>query len=763
MANTDELVPEYSAKWWIARLQEREKDLDEKWWGAAEKIVERYLDLRSGSGSDSNDRKYNMFWANVHIMRAALYATTPKPSVTRSNSDAKDDAARVAAMMLERILSNDMECDGSDMHAAFKYGVDDRLIPGMGQVWLRYDAEIEGEGENAKIIEESAPCDYVHWRDFLWSPARVWEEVWWVARRCWMKRKAFVKRFGQERYNELKSNYENASKIGATSALPKGFSKGRVEVFEVWCEDTNKVYFENRYFDDHLEVADDPLKLDNFFPCPKPLIATHTTSNFLPRADYTMVQDQYDELDVLNDRISVLTKALRVVGVFDKNQPELSKILTGSEFNMIPVDNWAMLAEKGGLKGTVDWFPVDLIAEVLEKLTIQRQAVIGQIYELTSISDIMRGASNPRETAKAQGLKAQYSSVRLQVTQQEVALWAARAMQIKAEIIGRHFQPATIIAQSQIAFTESAEYADAAVQLIKDYKQADYRIKISEESLSMADYNAERELRTQYITAVGQFLSQAAGLLESVPDALPFLLKMVQWVTSSFRGSSDIETVLDEAIEMAGKPQPPKPDPNAGDNQLKLQIAGMNLDASKNSDQTRIAIAQMTTQNQKDIAQMNNDTKLVIEDMATKLNASIANSNLTVEQQKAETELMIQRMSKVQEAITALTDHHQAAVQQANDHAHEMGLQAMKHAAEAATATKDRETAKESAKVEKTSGEKDFMAALKPLMDKVQAMQDHVTAPINFKRGPDNRIIGIERGGVLTKIRRGKDGRIEGL
>lgn len=682
MAERDRDTPttEYGQKWWCQRLEEVEKEMDRKWRNSGDKIVARYLDERGDDTATADMKRYNIFWANVQIMKSALYATPPHPAVTRQSGDAKDDVARTAALMLERILDIDVNKDTSDMHGAFKQGVEDRLIPGLGQVWLRYDCETEEvEVQPAtpesmdpytgqiipaqeaiveeRIVKEAAPCDYVHWRDFLWSPARTWGEVWWVARRAWMKKKAFVKRFGQEKYDELKGNYEYERKRGTGNELPKGFSKGRVEVFEVWCEDTNKVYFVNRHCEEVLESVDDPLQLDDFFPCPKPLMATHSTSNFSPRADFTLTQDQYEELDVLNDRISTLTKALRVVGVYDKNTPELAKLLTGQEFAMVACDNWSMLAEKGGLKGSVDWFPVDTIANVLEKLMMQRQAVIGQIYELTSISDIMRGASNGRETAKAQQLKAQYSSVRMQLSQQDVARWVTHAMKLKAEVIGRWFQPATIIEQSQIEHTESAQYAQAAVALLKDYRGSQYRIEVGEETLSIADYTAEREQRTELLTAMGQFLSQAGQMATAEPRMLPFLLKMIQWVVASFRSSSDIESVLDEGIRIVSAPKPPEADGAAAAKQAEMQAQQQTEQAKIASDE-KVAmaanelkgqIANMQTQSAERIAAQNNETKVSIEQMKQELTQMIEGANQQASESQTQMQDLLERLQLAQE------------------------------------------------------------------------------------------------------------------
>ena len=619
MADSEVALEEYSAKWWSAEIKKRESQMDQEWRDSGDAVTARYLDRRDETGSstdNANAKRYNIFWANTEITKAALYATPPKPEVKRQHGDAKDDIARTAALILERLLCVEFEQDESDMHEAIVNAVDDRLIPGMGQVWLRYDvhtedytvpavtdpntgAELAPAQQATKIVDEEVCCDYVHWRDFIHSAARTWGENWWVARRCYLKRKKFVARFGEDKWKLVEESVKES--VEEKGRMPKGFMKGRVEVFEIMCEESNTVYWVTHNLDELLDKREDPLKLEKFFQCPKPLMATHTTNAFVPRSDFTMVQDQYQELDTLNERISVLTKALRVVGVYAKDNTELKQLLAGSEMLMIPVDNWAAFAENGGLKGQVDWFPVDIIAGVLEKLMQQRVAVINQIYELTSISDIMRGASNPRDTLGAQKMKAQYSSVRLQLRQQEVARFVGQILRIKCEIIARHWQPETIKRKSMIEMTESAQFADAAIELIKNYESMEYRIEIGEETLSLADYNAERQLRTEYLTAVGQFISQAGIIMKEMPAAAPYLLKMIAWVTAAFRGSSDIETVLDEAIQQASKPPeaPTGEDPMAeGKNAQMAEGARAQADgaAAQAKTQSQVAINQSKVQ-----------------------------------------------------------------------------------------------------------------------------------------------------------------------
>jgi hypothetical protein len=631
----DNDLKEYSQGWWMKEIDAAEEENRKGWWLDADSAVQRYLDERDIDQTqfpdNGNRRRYNIFWANVQIIKSAIYATPPKPDVQRAYGDAKDDVARTAALILQRILQFDFEKDDSDIHEAIKLAVEDRLIPGLGQAWLRYDVQtqkvvlpavvnpLDGQvlapaEETLKKVDENVLVEYVHYRDFLYPPIRTWNEKWWLGKRCWMRKKEFEKRF-KGKWQQIAENAKTEKET--KGRYPKGFTNGRAEVFELWCEESNSVYWVNRHAEDVLDSKEDPLLLDTFYPCPKPLMATHTTNKFVPRSDYRMVQDQYEELDILNARISILTKALRVVGVYDKNATEVKQIITGSEFNMIAVDNWAAFAEAGGLKGSVDWFPVEVIAEVLERLMNQRIAVINQIYELTSISDIMRGASNPRDTLGAQKLKAQYSSVRLQLMQQDVQLFVKQILHLKCEIIANWWDAETIKRKSQIEQTESAPYADAAIELIKNYDQSQYRIKIGEESMSLADYNAEREMRMELLTALGQFLSQSAGLVEVYPNALPYVIRMIQWVLASFRGSADIETVFDEAFK-AAQDAPPQgentpPDHSLEVAQLRAQVDSqkMQLDAQQMQLDAQVKSAEIASKEK--MNQEDNQTTVLVE------------------------------------------------------------------------------------------------------------------------------------------------------
>lgn len=661
----------YDRQWWIAQLDQDEKRLKDEWWTSADQIIKKY----KGKKVNNGDKQYllNIFWANIGVMKAALYAKLPRPMVERVWKDQGDNTGRVAALILQRCLSYDLMKNNSPMDVAFKLAIEDRLIPGLGCVWLRYRVETQevtmptGDEKNPVkfevISEECVDTDYVTWRDVVYPSSRTWGEVWYVGRKIYLSKTEAKTRFNMKFDDEEESTPSDQSKI-----LPKNFVKGKVCVYELWCKKNKKVYWLCREATDFFEKKDDFLKVEDFFPCPKFLMATHTTDDFLPRPDYTMSKDQYQQLDELNTRCVILEKALRVVGVYDKKNAEVGRILTDARENdMIPVEKWAVLAEQKGLAGAVDWFPIEMIANVLEKLTVQKSEKINEIYELTGIADIMRGATNARETLGAQQLKSQYASVRLQYQQMEVSTFVREALIIKADIICKHFQDETILKISNIMSTPDAQYVPQALQLLRDSELTEYKIDINEEGLALPDYNQEKQTRIEFLTTVGQFLSQAAPITQSMPGALPYLVQIVRWVAAGMRGSNEIQGVLDQAIQalQQNPPQPqgaqhPPPDPT------KLQQEQIKQQAETQRIPLKGKVDMAVDKNKADLELRN---KLA----GTHQQAGVDLSAKALEAQNAANLAVQQQFHELQQ------DHHKdvrAAVMQDRDHAHEMDLAA---------------------------------------------------------------------------------------
>lgn len=575
----DELTP---VERWKLEIQYSQKEL-EKFHERAKKVNDRYLDERSAR--DAGDRKFNLFYANTGILVSSLYAQIPEPDVKRKYLDYKDQLARVGANILQRCITPDNDDPRDMFDMVMKQCVQDRLIPGLGTAWLRLETDTEvvtldptpftedltalpAHGfdsthavdepqlqqqaqlepiEYERITDQRVAIDYVYWRDFFWSPCRVWQERRWVARRVYMTRDELIERFGEELGELIPLTHSPRS---ANKDLQKHMVFTEAEVYEIWDRTERKVIWLSMDYDEILDEQEDILGLVGFDPCPKPMMANLTTSSTVPRPDYYMFQDQYDELDEVNSRISLLVKACRLAGVYDQSAGGLATLLSGdAENKLVPVDSWAAFAEKGGMQGAIDWLPLGEIDKILSRLQEAREAIKNQIYELTGISDIVRGTSKASETLGAQELKAQFASVRINKLQDEVARFAAEILRIKAEIMVKHFTPELLIEKSNVLRTDDAPAAQMAVQMMQSEAGFEWRIEVTSDQLAQADYAMQKQDRIELLTATGQYISQIRDVAMAVPQMAPLFVQLLKWAVSGFKGARDIEGMLDRELD----------------------------------------------------------------------------------------------------------------------------------------------------------------------------------------------------------------------
>lgn len=583
--NNPETPETTSSAAWLAEIEASKKFL-QKWWDQGTRIVDRYLDARTSG--DDNNRKLNLFTSNVGILISTLYARFPKPIVTREFDDQDDDIARVAANIMERMLK---VRDRDDFDSAMRHVVEDRLVPGMGQIFFRFEPtvkeevlpavqdpltgmELQPEMTYQKVVAAKIPCDYIFWKDFLWSPCRTWEENRWVGKRLKMTKEDVTTRFGAETAEKVGYELTVVDDAGKDEGGVVGFA----EIFEIWCKRSRKIYWVAKGVETIIETRDDPFELDSFWPCPRPLFALTSTTKLCPRPDYLLVQDQYLELDDLNDRISRLEKLVKVSGCYDGGaSTEMQSLLDPkTPDRLVPLRSFSEFAEKGGFKGMMDFLPIEPIVNAIDKLRQYRQDLISQIYELTGISDIMRGATKATETATAQQLKAQYGSVKLQFLQMDVARFVEEAMEIKARIISKRVPPEIILAQTNIMKSIDGKFAQQAVELLKS-GEMELRIQVHADSMAIPEFNAERDGRMGFLRAFSEVMTAVTPLLEQQPMVGVTVLKMLQWAAAAFRTGQSVESILDEAIaqiqQIAMQPKQPQPPSMKEQSETKLNEA----------------------------------------------------------------------------------------------------------------------------------------------------------------------------------------------
>jgi hypothetical protein len=581
-----------------------------RWEGRADRIVRRYKD---DSRYDRNpNARFNILWSNVQTITPAIFARLPRPDVSRRFRD-NDPIGRVASMLLERALEFEIE-HYTDYKSAMSNAVLDRLLGGRGVSWVRYEPHIVGkkdEGEpddgyeitedadeaetetaennedQERIEYECAPVDYVHWKDFGHSVGRTWEEVTAVWRKVYMSRPALVERFGEEL--GYKIPLDTKPEDNKNSYRP---SEGLYEacIYEIWDKETGKVLWLSKSLGKILDERDDPLQLENFWPCPKPLYSTLTTDSLEPIPDFAIYQDQARELDTLCDRIEGLINALKVRGVYDASSNELSRLFSEGENNtLIPVHNWMAFAEKQGMKGAIDLVDIAPFAQALQQCYQAMDQVKGQIYELMGIADIQRGQTDPNETLGAQIIKSNNASGRLKTMQHAVVDFATSLLCIKAQIICKHFTDETILrisGASQLSPNDQ-QLVPQALALLRDEAASNFRIEVTSDSMIFQDEQAEKNDRIAFLSAVGQFMTMALPVAQQTPELTPMLMEMLKFGVTAFKAGKQLEGIIDETADKfreqakmrEGQPKPPPPEIQKVQMQQQAEMQKLQMEA----------------------------------------------------------------------------------------------------------------------------------------------------------------------------------------
>jgi len=608
--NTAEL-----ARQWNAEISTAEKQ-HSKWHERAKKTERIYNDERDLSTGRA--RKFNILWSNVETQRPAVYMQTPKCQAVRRYRD-RDPLARFCSMLIERTVQT--SCELYDFDHTMDQAVRDRLVVGRGQAWVFYEPTIVGQGEDEALAYENVYADYLPWQDFLHSVSRTWSDVWWVGRRFYKTRRE-LKKWLQEK--GLDPNKANAIKLdysveGSKSDDGLKDERNKAQIWEIWDKRGGKVRFVAPGSGEESYLGDLPPKpqFRDFFPCPRPLLSTTTPKSLMPTPDYALYQDQAEELNQTQARIAVLTKALRVAGWYNASNKDIRLVLEGADNEMIPVENWAMFAEGGG-KGNIEWFPVEQVAIVLEKLYLIRDQAKQTLYEVSGIGDILRGNTDPDETATAQGIKAKWGSLRVRRIQKDVQRFAADIMRLKAEVISEQFGERSILQmagvdqellakyvpmppppqmppqaqqlaqqnpaaaqqlQQQMAQQQQQQQAMAikqfiaeAMKLLRDDTARNFRIDVESDSTLEPDQQEEKQTAVEFMTAIGAFMKEGQPLVMSGPEGAKLFGEMLLFATRRFDNVDQLEQVIEQAVEAWSKPKPPAPDPEMM--KVEAQIKG---------------------------------------------------------------------------------------------------------------------------------------------------------------------------------------------
>lgn len=598
------------------------KEYLKKWHEQAQTVVDRYLDKRD---TDLGRRRLNLMNADVQIVLAMLFGRPPGVGVARRFSDAQDDEGRVAGVLLERMLNSDIERDSDTFASACKNALKDWRLAGMSWVRWRYEVKFgdmldpvtqqpmldpeTGKAYQQKTFEDAA-SDYFHWKKVRYSPCNVWDEMRWVAFQLDLTRETAAKVVGKDIAKNLplaKRSTEDRGEDGKKDPW------GRIELWEIWDKEHKCRW---HYVEGHGEVltpldaqseanengsVPDPYGLEGFWPFAEPMVANLTTDAYRATPFFVLAQDIYDGIDDLWDRICDMRDSVKVNGCYDETFTELGEILSKKPNTLVPVANFQALAEKGGLARVMDFIPFEKVAAAIQILKEEMSGDIMLLHQVTGLADIMRGAAQQSATATEQRIKANFGSMRGQDWQQEFARFVSDGQKIKAEIISRLFDPETIKKRANAKYLaeQDQDFVDAAIALIKDEFHC-YRVEVKPEQISMSDYAADKQEKSEIIQTVGGYFQAMMPMAQMLgPIGMELTINLASWMFAGLKGAGEAEGILDAAVaqfkaqmqqKQAQPPAPPPPDPHVVAQQMKGQQEQQKIMLQAHVDQSSAAM-----------------------------------------------------------------------------------------------------------------------------------------------------------------------------
>jgi hypothetical protein len=596
-ADEEELQREPKAsRPWLAMIEDAEHSFKD-WQSKADNIDKLYANLTALSG-DGRDREFQMFWANIQVLGPSIYARPPVPVVAPRFKDRRP-VPRMASELLERCTVVGFELE--DIDGVMRLVRDDLTVLARGCAWVRYETK---NGQRVCI-------DFADRKDFVISPARTWKEVDIVAKRSWMTEDEMEKRFKEHSQDA----YKNAAFEERKTDDDTRDSKLKAGVWELWCKSKNKVVWVTEGVDVVLDDGEPHLKLEGFFPCPCPAFSTVQRRSLVPVPDFLFYKDQLEEINELTARIGLLADALKVRGFYPAGAGEIGDAIEAAVKNtennalLIPLSN-VMAFTGQAFKDMILWLPIEVIAATIVQLVELRKQLIADVYEITGLSDIMRGATDARETLGAQELKSQYGSVRIRDRQNELVRFARDLVRITAEIMAENFTSKTMLEMSQLEIETDAEIAkqvkgledqirqivaqveqakadpqmvqqaqanpeqaqqmlaqakqqaeglkgqiqklnetptvEKVMKLLRDQRVRPFVLDIETDSTIAPDENAQKQRATEFITAVGGFMNQALPLVQAVPQSSKLMAETLKYVAGQFRAGRQLEGEIEE-------------------------------------------------------------------------------------------------------------------------------------------------------------------------------------------------------------------------
>jgi hypothetical protein len=159
-------------------------------------------------------------------------------------------------------------------------------------------------------------------------------------------------------------------------------------------------------------------------------------------------------------------------------------------------------------------------------------------------------------------------------------------MNLKGELLVENLEPNVLERMTGLPISPEA------VAVMRDDRMRSYRLSIDTEESAAVDSAMEQKSRTEFLTAMVQFLQAVGPLVASGALGFQQAKDLMLFAAKAFPNARELEESL-EAIEQ------PQPQPNANDKFVEVQAAKVKADTQKAQADAQVKVAQLELDRQK--------------------------------------------------------------------------------------------------------------------------------------------------------------------
>lgn len=593
------------------------------------------VDEPQQSTSNKTAPMYPIYWASCQHLESAYYAKTPKTRAKR-RFDIQDPEALTASQIIDRLGTALIEMNSFD--SVMRASVGNLIHTARAANQVLYDAREDQPDPMAQYtiggVPVENPANYdgpisissITYDEIIHTPhAKDESEIREDGFRFCLEEDVAIKRFctledgtidegkRQRLLTLLKdTNHKGQEGEGRPDRSPGKYLEG----WEIYCRDTKSVYWvADGLPDEFLDEQPDLYGLRNFVPRTKFVIWSKPPKSLYPRPAHARVRTTLEKLHGQYAKVFDLSHKVRRRALVDGTNPDLIAALNLSEnMEFVAVQNLQQMIEKDGLANSVWYIPIKELVESIRELLELTSVFKDQINEWLGVPDVIRGVSDPIETASSTQIQTQSAHDRFRVQRNQVTALVRDTIELMIDLALAKWTDQKIARVVGLKYMQKEHQGNfmAALSFLRKDEERFVRIDIETDSTTFVDDQRQIERMTAISQALLNGLGTIGGMqnMQFQPIALQSLLSVMSTLGGSVEYEEGIKQAVAQLNEAKQAPPPPPPPDHEGD---KIAIERERLELERERQARELALQEQGAVNDAALRASESENKALLE------------------------------------------------------------------------------------------------------------------------------------------------------